>query len=87
MILEETKIGSSKPFLSPVVLPEQVRLEPLLECVIQTVSVSDGGGELIPHWGARQEKSLCWDRAVRPPGGCLKKTVGGGWGCKAAGET
>ena len=30
MILEETNIGTSKPFLSTVVLPEQVRLEPFL---------------------------------------------------------
>ena len=60
MILEETNIRSSKSFLSTVVLPEQVRLEPFLEDG-ETVSVSDGGGELIPPLGVRQEKSLCWD--------------------------
>ena len=46
MILEEANIGSSKPFFSSVLLPEQVRLEPFLEGR-ETVSVSDGGGEVL----------------------------------------
>ena len=37
-------------------------LEPFLEGG-ETVSVSDGGGELIPPLGGQQEKSLCWDVA------------------------
>ena len=47
MILKETNIRSSQSFLSAVVFPEQVHLEPFLEGG-ETVSVSDGGGELIP---------------------------------------
>ena len=47
MILEETNIMSSKSFLGTVVFPEQVCVEPFLEGG-ETVSVSDGGGELIP---------------------------------------
>ena len=46
MILEETNIMSSRSFLGTVVFPEQVCLEPILEGG-ETVSVSDGGGELI----------------------------------------
>ena len=63
MTLEETNIGSSKPFLSTVVLLEQVRLEPFLEGV-ETVSVSDGGGELIPPLGGQTGEKL-----VLGPGG------------------
>ena len=33
MILKETSIGFSKPFLSTVVIPEQVRLEKLVEVI------------------------------------------------------
>ena len=58
MILEETNIRSSKSFLSTVVLPEQVRLKPFLEGG-ETVSVSDGGGELIPPLGGQRG-----DRAI-----------------------
>ena len=54
-------IRSCQSFQSTVVLPEQVHLEPFLEGG-EKVSVSDGGGELIPP--ARQGKSLCWDRAL-----------------------
>ena len=57
MILEETNIGSIEPFLSTVVLPEQVRLEPFLEGG-ETVSVSDGGGELIPPLGGQTGEEL-----------------------------
>ena len=39
---------SSRSFLGTVVFPEQVCLEPFLEGG-ETVSVSDGGGELIPE--------------------------------------
>ena len=53
MILEETNIRSSQAFLNAVLLPEQVRLEPFLEGG-ETVSVSDGGGELIPPLGGHQ---------------------------------
>ena len=63
MILEESNIRSRQSFLGTVVFPEQVRLKPFLEGG-ETVSVSDGGGELIPPLGARQEKSLCWDQVV-----------------------
>ena len=57
MILEETNIRSSQSFLSTVVLPEQVRLEPFLEDG-ETVSVSDGGGELIPPFGGQTGEEL-----------------------------
>ena len=57
MILEETNIRSSPTFLSTVVLPEQVRLEPFLEGG-ETVSVSDGGGELIPPLGGQTGEEL-----------------------------
>ena len=60
-ILEETNVGSSKPFLSTVVLPEQVRLEPFLEGG-ETVSVSDGGGELIPPLGGQTGEQLVFNR-------------------------
>ena len=52
MFLEETNTGSSKSFLSTVVLPEQVRLEHFLEGG-ETVSVPDGGGEVIPPLGGQ----------------------------------
>ena len=57
MILEETNIRSSQSFLSTVVLPEQVRLKPFLEGG-ETVSVSDGGGELIPLLGGQTGEEL-----------------------------
>ena len=57
MILEETNIMSSRSFLSTVVIPEQVCLEPFLEGG-ETVSVSDGGGELIPPLGGQKGEEL-----------------------------
>ena len=57
MILEETSIRYSKSFLSTVVLLEQVRLEPFLGRG-ETVSVSDGGGELIPPLGGQTGEKL-----------------------------
>ena len=57
MILEETDIMSSRSFLGPVVVPEQVCLEPFLEGG-ETVSVSDGGGELIPPLGGQTGEEL-----------------------------
>ena len=57
MILEETSIMSSKSFLSTVVLPEQVCLKPFLEGG-ETVSVSDGDGELIPLLGSQTGEEL-----------------------------
>ena len=57
MILEETNIRCSQSFLSTVVLPKQVRLEPFLEGG-ETVSVSDGGGELIPPLGGQTGEEL-----------------------------
>ena len=57
MILEEPNIRSSQAFLSAVVLPEQVRLEPFLEGG-ETVSVPDGGGELIPPLGGQTGEEL-----------------------------
>ena len=55
MILEETNIRSRQSFLSAVVLPEQVRLEPLLE---GGEGVPDGGGEMIPPLGGQTEEEL-----------------------------
>ena len=46
---------SSESFLGTVVFPEQVCLEPVLEGG-ETVSVSDGGGELIPPLGGQTEE-------------------------------
>ena len=46
---------SSRYFLGTVVFPEQVCLEPFLEGG-ETVSVSDGGGELIPPLGQTGEE-------------------------------
>ena len=57
MILEETNIMSSRSFLGTVV-PEQVCLEPFLEGG-ETVSVSDGGGELIPPLGGPDRRRAC----------------------------
>ena len=50
-------IRSSQTFLSAVVLAEQVRLEPFLEGG-ETVSVSDGGGKLIPPLGGQTGEEL-----------------------------
>ena len=55
--MRKLTIGSSKPFLSTVVLPEQVRLEPFLEGG-KTVSVSYEGGELIPPLGGQTGEEL-----------------------------
>ena len=63
MIPEETNIMSSRSFLGTVVFPEQVCLEPILEGG-ETVSVSDGGGELIPPLGGQTGEEL-----VLGPGG------------------
>ena len=52
VILEETNIRSSQSFLSAVVLPEQVRLEPFFEGG-EIVSVPDGVRELIPPLGGQ----------------------------------
>ena len=57
MILEETNIRSRKSCLSTVVFPEQVRLKLFLEGG-ETVSVSDGGGELIPPLGGQTTEEL-----------------------------
>ena len=48
---------SSRSFLGTVVFPEQVCLEPFLEGG-ETVSVSDGGGELIPPLGGQTGEEL-----------------------------
>ena len=48
---------SSRSFLGTVVFPEQVCLEPILEGG-ETVSVSDGGGELIPPLGGQTGEEL-----------------------------
>ena len=47
MLLEEANIRSSKSFLCTVELLEQVRVKPFLDGG-ETVSVSDGGVEVIP---------------------------------------
>ena len=57
MLLEEANIRSSKSFQSTVVLSEQVRLKPFLEGG-ETVSVSDGGGEVIPPLGVQTGEEL-----------------------------
>ena len=49
---------SSRSFLGTVVFPEQVCLEPFVEGG-ETVSVSDGGGELIPPLGGQTGEELC----------------------------
>ena len=57
MILGEIDIRFSTSFLGAVVFPEQVRLELFLEGG-ETVSVSDGGGELIPPLGGQTGEEL-----------------------------
>ena len=56
-------MGPANHSLSTIVLPEQVRLEPFLESG-ETVSVSDGGGELIQPLGGQTGEEL-----VLGPGG------------------
>ena len=57
MILEETSIGSSKPFLGTFVLPEHCVLSLFLNVGRQTVSLMDGG-ELIPPLGGQTGEEL-----------------------------
>ena len=74
MFLKEANIRSSKSFLNTVVLPEHVRLKPFLEGG-ETVSVSDGGGEVIPPLGGQTGEELGfgggslerWDHLRRRP--------------------
>ena len=68
VILEETNIRSSQSFLSAIVLPEQVRFQPFLEGG-ETVSVPDGGGELIPPLGSQTGEELVQYQEVRQVGG------------------
>ena len=55
MILEETSGPANHSYT--IVLPEQVRLEPFFDGG-ETVSVSDGGGELIPPLGGQTGEEL-----------------------------
>ena len=52
---------SSESFLGTVVFPEQVCLEPFLERG-ETVSVSNGGGELFPPLGGQTGEELVLGR-------------------------
>ena len=65
---------SSGSFLDIVVFPEQVCLEPFLEGG-ETVSFSDGGGELIPPLGGQTGEELVLGPAVLSGGTTRRLSV------------